>query len=63
MRLHGEDLTIQEGTDLGFAQKRKPKFKKDPKKIQLRGDRSTPSRPTRSCPTARPIINKKKKDL
>ena len=55
--LEGEDLIIQEGTDLGFAQKRKPKFKKDPKKIQLKGDR--PSRPTRSA-TARPIITKKK---
>ena len=53
-RLEGEDLIIQEGIDLGFAQKRKPKFKKDPKKIQLKRDR-----PSRSA-TARPIITKKK---
>lgn len=59
VRLEGEDLIIKEGTDLGFAQKRKPKFKKDPKKIQLKSDR--PSRPARSA-TARPILIKKKKD-
>lgn len=56
VRLHGEDLIIEEGTDLGFAQKRKPKFKKDPKKIQLRS-----SRPSKSGTTARPILPKKKK--
>ncbi|MEL6494498.1 MAG: hypothetical protein AAFQ41_05155 [Cyanobacteria bacterium J06623_7] len=55
VRLQGEDLIIQEGTDLGFAQKRKPKFKKDPKKIQLKSDR-----PKKSGATARPIIHKKK---
>lgn len=60
VRLEGEDLIIQEGTDLGFAQKRKPKFKKDPKKIQLKSDR--PSRASRSGATARPIIVKKKND-
>ena len=56
VRLQGEDLIIEEGTDLGFAQKRKPKFKKDPKKIQLRSARTN-----RSSPTARPILPKKKK--
>lgn len=56
VRLQGEDLIIEEGTDLGFAQKRKPKFKKDPKKIQLKSSRSN-----RSSPTARPILPKKKK--
>ena len=56
VRLEGEDLIIEEGTDLGFANKRKPKFKKDPKKIQLRS-----TRPTKPSPTARPIINKKKR--
>lgn len=56
VRLQGEDLVIQEGTDLGFAQKRKPKFKKDPKKIQLRS-----ARPSKPSPTARPILSKKKK--
>lgn len=55
VRLEGEDLIIEEGTDLGFAQKRKPKFKKDPKKIQLRS-----SRPSKPSPTARPILPKKK---
>jgi len=62
VRLEGEDLIIQEGTDLGFAQKRKPKFQKDPKKIQLRSSRPSPGRPTRPTPTARPIIIKKKND-
>lgn len=56
VRLQGEDLIIQEGTDLGFAQKRKPKFKKDPKKIQLRSARTN-----RPSPTARPILPKRKK--
>ena len=55
VRLEGEDLIIEEGTDLGFAQKRKPKFKKDPKKIQLRSDR-----PKKTGATARPILPKKK---
>ncbi|MCC0179047.1 hypothetical protein I4641_18930 [Waterburya agarophytonicola K14] len=59
VRLDGEDLIIQSATDLGFAQKRKPKFKKDPKKIQLKSSR--PSRPSKSA-TARPIITKKKTD-
>ncbi|MGF1588529.1 MAG: hypothetical protein ACFCU7_04665 [Pleurocapsa sp.] len=55
VRLAGEDLIIEEGTDLGFASKRKPKFKKDPKKIQLKSSRSN-----RSSATARPILPKKK---
>ncbi len=66
VRLEGEDLIIEEGTDLGFAQKRKPKFKKDPKKIQLRSSRPSPSRPktnpTRSGAMARPIPKKKQRD-
>ena len=49
VRLEQENLTIESGTDLGFAQKRKPKFKKDPRKIQLKADR--PSKPS---PVARP---------
>ena len=57
VRLSGEDLIIESGTDLGFAQKRKPKFKKDPRKIQLKSDR-----PKRDSPTARPILQKKNKD-
>lgn len=55
VRLEGEDLVIEEGTDLGFAQKRKPQFKKDPKKIQLKS-----ARPQRTSATARPILPKKK---
>jgi hypothetical protein len=55
VRLEGEDLIIEEGTDLGFAQKRKPQFKKDPKKIQLKS-----ARPPRASATARPILPKKK---
>ena len=55
VRLQGEDLIIEEGTDLGFAQKRKPKFKKDPKKIKLKS-----SRTSKPSPTARPILPKKK---
>ena len=54
VRLEGEDLVIEEGTDLGFAQKRKPKFKKDPKKIQLKSSRSD-----KPNPTARPKPKKK----
>ena len=54
VRLQGEDLVIEEGTDLGFAQKRKPKFKKDPKKIQLKS-----SRTDKPSPTARPKPKKK----
>ena len=54
VRLEGEDLVIEEGTDLGFAQKRKPKFKKDPKKIQLKS-----SRTNKPSPTARPKPKKK----
>lgn len=56
VRLEGENLVIEEGTDLGFAKKRKPKFKKDRKKIQLKSSRS--SKPS---PTARPILPKRKK--
>ncbi|MDJ0594562.1 MAG: hypothetical protein QNJ72_32070 [Pleurocapsa sp. MO_226.B13] len=59
VRLEGEDLIIEEGTDLGFAQKRKPKYKKDPKKIKLKSSR--PKRPTKTGATARPILPKKKK--
>lgn len=55
VRLQGEDLVIEEGTDLGFAQKRKPKFRKDPKKIQLKSER-----PKRGGATTRPILPKKK---
>ena len=66
VRLEGEDLIVEEATDLGFAQKRKPKFKKDPKKIQLRSSRSSPGRPninpSRSGATARPIPKKKQTD-
>lgn len=54
VRLEGENLIIEESTDLGFAQKRKPKFKKDRKKVQLKSSRS--SKPS---PTARPILQKK----
>ena len=57
VRLEGEDLIIEEGTDLGFASKRKPKFKKDPKKVQLKS-----SRPSKASPTARPLPKKKKSE-
>lgn len=56
VRLEGEDLIIEEGTDLGFANKRKPKYKKDRKKIQLKSARTK-----KPSPTARPILPKKKK--
>lgn len=64
VRLEREDLVIEEATDLGFAQKRKPRFNKDPKKIRLKSS-SSPSRPSRptkpkSGATARPILPKKK---
>lgn len=49
VRLEQENLIIEEGTDLGFAQKRKPKFKKDPRKIQLKSERLP-----KPSPTARP---------
>ncbi|MEL6442267.1 MAG: hypothetical protein AAFQ80_23850 [Cyanobacteria bacterium J06621_8] len=55
VRLQGEDLIIEEGTDLGFAQKRKPKFKKNPKQIRLKSPRSS-----KSSPTARPILPQRK---
>lgn len=59
VRLSGEDLIIESGTDLGFAQKRKPKFKPDKKKIQLKSPRtSIVSKPN---PTKRPIVTKKPK--
>ncbi|BAZ44740.1 hypothetical protein NIES4102_17570 [Chondrocystis sp. NIES-4102] len=59
VRLAGEDLIIESGTDLGFAQKRKPKFKPDKKKIQLKSPRtSIASKPN---PTKRPIVTKKPK--
>lgn len=54
VRLEQENLIIEEGTDLGFAQKRKPKFQKDPKKIQLRS-----SRVSKPSPTARPKPRKR----
>ena len=54
VRLEQENLIIEEGTDLGFAQKRKPKFKKDPKKIQLKS-----SRVSKPSPTARPKPRKR----
>ena len=57
VRLQGEDLVIEDATDLGYATKRKPKFKKDPKKIQLKSARTN-----RSSSTARPILPKKKSD-
>lgn len=59
VRLEAEDLVIQECTDLGFAQKRKPKFKPDPKKIKLKS--SQPSRSPKPNATSRPILPKKKK--
>ncbi len=58
VRLKGETLIIEEGTDLGFAQKRKPKFKKDRKKISPKPFKSRKP----SSPVARPILNKKIKD-
>ncbi len=54
VRLEQENLIIEEATDLGFAQKRKPKFNKDPKKIQLRS-----SRVSKPSPTARPKPRKR----
>lgn len=58
VRLEGEDLVIQESTDLGFAQKRKSKFRKDPKKIRLKSSRS--NHPHKTGATTRPILPKKK---
>jgi hypothetical protein len=64
VRLEAENLIIEEGTDLGFAQKRKPQFKKDPKKILLKSAKSAksakPAKPAKPSPTSRPIIPKKK---
>ncbi len=56
VRLAGENLIIEESTDLGFAQKRKPKFKPDRKKIQLKSARTN-----KPSPTKRPVITKKPK--
>lgn len=61
VRLEGETLKIESGTDLGFAQKRKPKFKKTHKKISPKPFKSKPSSGT-SGATSRPIIQKKKQD-
>jgi hypothetical protein len=58
VRLEAENLIIEEGTDLGFAQKRKPQFKKDPKKILLKS--AKPPKPAKPSPTSRPVIQKKK---
>ena len=55
VRLEGETLKIESGTDLGFAQKRKPRFKKDRKKISTK-----PFKPRKTGATSRPIIQKKK---
>lgn len=54
VRLQGETLVIEEGTDLGFAQKRKPKFKKDRKKISTK-----PFKPRKPSAVSRPVLNKK----
>ncbi|MGF1539436.1 MAG: hypothetical protein ACFCU5_03130 [Pleurocapsa sp.] len=55
VRLEKEMLIIEEGTDLGFAQKRKPKFKRNPQKIS-----SKPFKPPKpNSPVSRPILNKK----
>ena len=54
VRLKGEALVIEEGTDLGFAQKRKPRFKKDRKKISPK-----PLKPRKPGAVSRPILNKK----
>ena len=56
VRLQGEELIIENGTDLGFAQKRKPRFKKDRKKISLK-----PTKSRKPTPTARPVLHKKPK--
>lgn len=56
VRLSEESLIIEEGTDLGFAQKRKPKFRKDKKKISLK-----PGKSRKPSATARPILQKKPK--
>ena len=55
VRLEGESLIIQEGTDLGFAQKRKPKFNKNRKKISPKPFKSRKP----GSPVARPILHKK----
>lgn len=61
VHLEGESLVIDEGTDLGFAQKRKPnKFKKNPKKIPNKPFKpGKPSKP--NAATSRPILQKKPK--
>jgi hypothetical protein len=59
VRLAGENLIIEESTDLGFAQKRKPKFKPDRKKIQLKSSKTSTST-NKPSPTKRPVITKKK---
>jgi hypothetical protein len=62
VRLSEENLIIEESTDLGFAQKRKPRFKPDRKKIQLKSSRTNkPSLSPSLSPTKRPVITKKPK--
>ncbi len=57
VHLEGETLVIDEGTDLGFAQKRKPnKFKKDRKTISRKP--SKPRKPNTGG-VDRPILHKK----
>jgi hypothetical protein len=59
VRLQGELLTIEQGVDLGFAQKRKPNFRKDKPKIGSKKP-FKPSKPTTSGSSiARPVLQKK----
>ena len=59
VHLEGEALVIDEGTDLGFAQKRKPnKFRKDRKTISNKPFK--PRKPNASI--SRPILPKKPKN-
>ncbi|GAB4538563.1 MAG: hypothetical protein Tsb0014_28270 [Pleurocapsa sp.] len=55
VRLRGETLVIEEGTDLGFASKRKPKFnKQNRKKISTK-----PHKSRKPSAVARPVLHKK----
>ena len=56
VRLEQENLIIESATDLGFAQKRKPKFKKDPRKIQLKSARASKPGPV-ARPKPKPVNN------
>ncbi|MGV2827601.1 hypothetical protein [Myxosarcina sp. GI1(2024)] len=59
VHLEGETLVIDEGTDLGFAQKRKPnKYKKNRKQIPNKPFK--PRKPNTAA-TSRPILQKKPK--